>query len=130
MSAPKNPVPCLICGSVLDPAIPSAWCKGDPFIMNQPSAGVAFDSSGYYGSTLFDPMSEVRLEVAVCDACLEERWHRTRQVTRVEHVELLELVPPGLSFAEAERYQASPRRRQGHGVGTRLRRRKAKAGVR
>lgn len=37
---------------------------------NQPSGGVAFSTSGHYGSTVFDPMDGTVIEINVCDDCL------------------------------------------------------------
>ncbi len=36
----------------------------------QPMGGTAFQSPGYYGSTVFDPMDGRMIEVVVCDPCL------------------------------------------------------------
>lgn len=39
-------------------------------VENQPAGGTAFQSSGHYGSTAFDPMDGTYLEINVCDGCL------------------------------------------------------------
>lgn len=39
---------------------------------NQPNDGLAFQSSGHYGSTVFDPMDGTHLEINVCDPCLKQ----------------------------------------------------------
>ena len=77
----SDPVPCIVCGKVLQSAIPGA--------INQPYAGTAFMTTGHYGSTAFDPMDGSRLEIIVCDPCLilaigrvmhfPPQTHRTRQ---------------------------------------------------
>lgn len=36
----------------------------------QPKGGLAFQTQGHYGSTVFDPMDGSLLEIAVCDDCL------------------------------------------------------------
>lgn len=57
-------LPCIACGAILRSAI-----EGIP--SNQPSGGLVFSTYGHYGSTVFDPMDDVRrLEINVCDACL------------------------------------------------------------
>lgn len=38
----------------------------------QPDNGLAFATSGHYGSTYFDPMNGSYLEIAVCDGCVEK----------------------------------------------------------
>lgn len=38
---------------------------------NQPDDGVAFQSHGHYGSTVFDPMDGTYLEINICDPCLK-----------------------------------------------------------
>jgi len=37
----------------------------------QPKDGLAFVTSGHYGSTYFDPMDGSWLEVAICDDCVK-----------------------------------------------------------
>jgi hypothetical protein len=37
---------------------------------NQPDNGLAFSTSGHYGTTFFDPMDDTSIEINVCDACL------------------------------------------------------------
>lgn len=39
---------------------------------NHPSDGVAFQSHGNYGSTVFDPMDGTYLEINICDPCLSQ----------------------------------------------------------
>lgn len=56
-------LPCIVCGSALESAVNEA--------MNQPAEGLAFQSSGHYGSVAFDPMDGTYLEINVCDKCLE-----------------------------------------------------------
>lgn len=82
-----NPLPCLVCGCVLAHAAGPLGGEVDErgFALNQPSGGTAFSTGGHYGSTVFDPMgSGERLDIAVCDPCLKERWERTREYTRRE----------------------------------------------
>jgi len=40
--------------------------------VNQPYSGTTFTSHGHYGSTIFDPMSGIFLELNICDDCLYE----------------------------------------------------------
>lgn len=42
----------------------------------QPDNGLAFVTSGHYGSTVFDPMDGSRLELAICDFCLKDNKDR------------------------------------------------------
>jgi hypothetical protein len=39
----------------------------------QPLDGLAFETTGHYGSAYFDPMDGTRLAVVICDACLTQR---------------------------------------------------------
>jgi hypothetical protein len=39
---------------------------------NQPNDGLAFQSHGHYGTTVFDPMDGTFLEINVCDPCLRQ----------------------------------------------------------
>lgn len=69
----EKALPCIVCGVELD----NVTADSD----NQPSDGTAFWTSGHYGSTFFDPMDGQRIEITICDACLEERkdrigWHQ------------------------------------------------------
>lgn len=58
------PNPCIICYRELENAI------GEDSV-GQPYAGTAFLTSGHYGSTVFDPMSQYRsLRIVLCDECL------------------------------------------------------------
>lgn len=72
------PLPCIICDSVLESAIPQPP-KDAPtseifkYRVNQPYKGTAFESYGHYGSTVFDPMSKIYLQINICDSCLIER---------------------------------------------------------
>lgn len=59
-----KPVPCIVCGKVLEEAIPDG--------INQPYKGTSFTTHGHYGSTFFDPMDNSCLEINICDDCLEE----------------------------------------------------------
>lgn len=45
---------------------------------NQPSDGIAFNSHGHYGSTVFDPMDGTYLEFNICDPCVKTagEWGR------------------------------------------------------
>lgn len=38
----------------------------------QPSGGLAFHTSGHFGSTLFDPMDGSSIHIAICDPCVEK----------------------------------------------------------
>lgn len=37
----------------------------------QPMNGLAFETRGHYGSTFFDPMDGSKIEIVICDDCLE-----------------------------------------------------------
>jgi hypothetical protein len=96
-----NPVPCIICGKELSHAF--GRFLDEPEITNQPNDGVACVSYGNYGSTVFDSFDGQRIEFAICDICLVERWERVRithwhrqrpkmevVVTRVDHITYLQ----------------------------------------
>lgn len=38
----------------------------------QPMGGLAFRSYGHYGTSVFDPMNDTYVEIAICDVCLRE----------------------------------------------------------
>lgn len=59
---PREALPCIACGNELNNAFHD--------MTNQPSDGTAFESSGHYGSTAFDPMDGSYIEINVCDRCL------------------------------------------------------------
>ena len=46
----------------------------------QPSEGVCFNTSGHYGSTVFDPMNASKLEICVCDKCLLDKSQKSGTV--------------------------------------------------
>lgn len=62
MSAPQS-LPCIVCRAALEDAMPN------PSHGNQPYPGLEFETSGYYGSTIFD-MQPGSLIVNICDACV------------------------------------------------------------
>lgn len=64
----KNALPCIACGNPLRNVFDD--------VENQPSDGVAFQSHGHYGSTVWDPMDGQYIEINICDACL--RAHADR----------------------------------------------------
>lgn len=78
----KNPLPCFVCGTELEHA--TGWVPGDSnALSNQPMKGTAFDTSGHYGSTLWDSFSDLlKIEVAICDACLVVHPERIRETER------------------------------------------------
>jgi hypothetical protein len=53
--------PCIVCGAALTGLFPD---------INQPSGATAFQTTGHYGSTVFDPMDGSAIEINVCDSCL------------------------------------------------------------
>lgn len=65
-------LPCLICGTELEPAVVPAQC-------NQPEGGTAFSTRGHYGSNAFDPL-DVRktLQINICDSCLTDAASKGR----------------------------------------------------
>ena len=66
-------LPCIICGKVLDPAVP------DDIEVNQPYRGTVFTSHGHYGSTLFDDFhGREYLEITLCDPCLAAKAEHGR----------------------------------------------------
>ena len=56
-------IPCICCKKLLESVLQPAT--------SLPHNGTLFYSSGNYGSTVFDPMNEFRLEIIICDDCLE-----------------------------------------------------------
>lgn len=75
----KNPIPCIVCGVELDHAAGGFTYPETEIIVSQPNNGVAFSTSGNYGSTLFDSIDgKERLEIVVCDECIRNNRDRTR----------------------------------------------------
>jgi len=64
----------------------------------QPDNGLAFATSGHYGSAYFDPMDGSWLEVAICDGCIRDaddrgvvrHWPERQQPSRAERIATLE----------------------------------------
>lgn len=54
-------LPCIVCGTPLNNVLEDGL---------QPMDGLAFETLGHYGSTVFDPMNGSWLEIAICDNCL------------------------------------------------------------
>jgi len=63
------PLPCFVCGTQLEPAIPGE--EED----NQPAGGTTFRALGNYGSTIYDPvgMPSTHIEINICDNCLKDK---------------------------------------------------------
>lgn len=70
-------LPCIKCGRQLE----SAFGDNPPEdAYNQPYAGTTFTSGGHYGSTLYDPSTNMGslghthefIEINVCDPCLKD----------------------------------------------------------
>lgn len=61
-------LPCLCCGEPLTNLMTG---KG-----LQPSRGLHLSTGGHYGSSFFDPMNGERLDIIVCDECLERHKDR------------------------------------------------------
>jgi hypothetical protein len=57
-------IPCIVCKTALRNIYDS------PTEGNQPVGGLAFSTTGHYGTTLFDPMNGSSLEINICDPCL------------------------------------------------------------
>ena len=64
----KETLPCIVCHKVLEPVF-----KEEGVAENQPSSGLAFQTHGHYGSTVWDADEMGRyLEINVCDDCVRE----------------------------------------------------------
>jgi hypothetical protein len=81
MKRDLNCLPCFVCNKDL-----IAVRTADD---NQPHGGIGFSTSGHYGSTYFDATDldgSQKLELAICDECLQLYEDRTRIVRYwVEH---------------------------------------------
>ena len=60
---------CIKCGAVLDNLAITGF---------QPIDGLAFQTTGHYGTAFFDPMDESFIEIVLCDECLSENDHPTK----------------------------------------------------
>lgn len=58
-------ISCIVCRTRLESAF-----RDYSALDNQPYGGLAFQSQGHYGGTVFDPMDGTYLEISVCDPCL------------------------------------------------------------
>lgn len=59
-----SPLPCLVCNKDL------GWGDYQPPSDTSPFKGLTFKASGGYGSYVFDPESDVWLELNICDECV------------------------------------------------------------
>jgi hypothetical protein len=76
-----NPIPCLVCGMELTHATGGHTFMDSDVVTSQPSNGVAFSTSGNYGSELFDSIDgKERLEIVICDGCVKRNRDRTRVI--------------------------------------------------
>ena len=66
-----SPLPCICCNKALKPACPPAE-DSEGLSTNQPYAGTCFETSGHYGSTIFD-MCAGFLQISVCDDCIRSK---------------------------------------------------------
>jgi hypothetical protein len=96
-----NPLRCFKCERELWQA---GYVYPDGHKPNQP-VGTAFDTAGHYGSSVFDPMRDVRLEIALCDPCLRAGWHNTRQIAPPPRTHWTVVVGPNLSYEESELHE-------------------------
>lgn len=63
----QQTLPCFSCGKELEPAFKETFDG----IYNQPHGGTVFRSSGHYGSTVWDPVTDSKhIELTICDTCL------------------------------------------------------------
>lgn len=63
----EHALPCIVCRTPLESAFNNTELSD---LDNQPYGGLAFQSLGHYGGTVFDPMDGTYLEVSICDPCL------------------------------------------------------------
>jgi hypothetical protein len=83
---------CFCCGAGMEPSM--GIDKGDSpreAPLSPPNGGTIWESSGNYGSTVWDPTgpNDDALNIMVCDGCLKERSARVRFVRRNRKVEVL-----------------------------------------
>lgn len=69
---------CIVCGEAIRSAV-SARLMQD--LREPPMDAVAFNAYGNYGSRLFDSMGREKLEICVCDRCLDKHSDRVVTVT-------------------------------------------------
>jgi hypothetical protein len=69
------PLNCFKCGRKLTPAFEDA--DSLVHVPNQPRGGTTFITHGHYGSTVFDPVSDINtLTINICDPCMIEFRNR------------------------------------------------------
>jgi hypothetical protein len=80
----KDALACIACGARLGNVAAAD---------NQPLDGLAFTTTGHYGTTFFDPMDGQQLEINVCDECLQKNtdkigWRRAYREIECEGVQV------------------------------------------
>lgn len=64
----RTPLRCIICKTQPESAFGD---HVDDAAARQPYGATMFTSHGHYGSTAFDPMGDMFLEINICDDCLQ-----------------------------------------------------------
>jgi len=67
MTTPKTPLPCVVCGRVLQPVF-ADFATESGYV--QPDDANTLSTTGTYGSTVFDPVDGTELHLNICDPCM------------------------------------------------------------
>lgn len=73
---------CFVCDKELD-----NWeyeTRSGSLVEVHPMDGLHFMTRGHYGSTIFDPMSDKRLDIAICDLCVMKNLDKVRGTGKKE----------------------------------------------
>jgi hypothetical protein len=64
----SSTIPCIVCGKKLENVF-------QEMKTNQPNEASCLHTEGHYGDTFFDPGTDAKLEVNICNPCMEKAWY-------------------------------------------------------
>lgn len=73
----ENKIACIVCDKELDNLEYTTRSNGTKVEVH-PMDGLHFRTYGHYGSTIFDPMDGVYLDLAICDVCIMKNLDKVR----------------------------------------------------
>lgn len=85
---PRYEERCFICDKKMESSVGEFFDEDQGELLGlPPSGGIAFETCGNYGSTVFDSMSGANLQIVICDECVKARkekivFFRTHRVNQ------------------------------------------------
>jgi hypothetical protein len=73
---PKYERECLCCGKKLESSIGLLFDEPEEILNFPPYPGTIFETSGNYGSTVFDSFGHSKLSIVICDECMKAHADR------------------------------------------------------